>query len=103
MDFECGEVGAQCGDGGCGAFDEGDVRGAAAESLNSDGAGAGVEVGKAGSFDARREDVEDRLAEAVAGGTRGHAGGRGERAAAIGAGDDTHGDRRTRIGRQNTD
>ena len=82
-----------------GALDECDVRCTAAQRLDADSAGAGVEIGEARAFDLRREDVEERFAQAIAGGARRHAARRGERAAAIGAGDDTHGDRRTRTGR----
>ena len=48
-DAERAEVGADRGERGRGAFREEDVRGAAAEGLDADGSGAGVEVREAGS------------------------------------------------------
>ncbi len=72
------EVGAECGEGWVGALGEEDVGCAAAERLDADGAGAGVEVGEAAAVEARREDVEEGLAQAVAGGTRAGAAGRGQ-------------------------
>ena len=82
-DAERGEVGAEGAEGDGAALGEEDVGGAAAEGLDADGAGAAVEVGEAGVGDAGREDVEEGLAEAIAGGPGGVAG-RGRRGAANG-------------------
>jgi hypothetical protein len=92
---EPGQIGAQRGDGGCGALDKGDMRCAAAQRLDADCAGAGVEIGEARAFNVRREDIEEGFAQAVAGRARCHAAWRGERTSAIGAGDDTHEARKT--------
>ncbi len=89
-DFESGQVGSDGGDGGGGFFGEGDVGGAAAEGLDSDGAGAGVKIGEAAAGNAGRDDVEEGLAEAVAGGAGEVAARGGERTGAVGAGDDAH-------------
>ena len=53
-DFEGSEIRLQGGDGGGGAFDEGDVRCTAAERLDANGSCAGVEIGEARAFDVRR-------------------------------------------------
>ena len=84
------QVGADGGQRRRGFFREPDVGGAAADRLDADRAGAGVEVDEAGPGDARREDVEEGLAQAVAGGARAAAARGDERARAIGAGDDAH-------------
>ena len=94
-DAEAGEIGAERGERGVGFLDEGDVGGAAAEGLNADGSGAGVEIEKARAGDlrslgSRRKYVEEGLAEAVAGGARGKAGRRGESAGTELASDDAH-------------
>ena len=69
-DLERGKIFADGGQrGGC-VFREPDVRCAAADGLNADGAGAGVEIDESRAFDAGGEDVEKRFAEAVAGGAR---------------------------------
>ena len=60
------------------------------EGFDADGSGAGVEVDEAGAFDAGLEDVEEGLAEAVAGGTGGCSARGVELARAIGSGDDAH-------------
>jgi hypothetical protein len=54
-------------------FDEGYVGGAAAEGFNAYGASAGEDVKEARAYNARTEDVEERFAKAVAGGTEGEA------------------------------
>jgi hypothetical protein len=46
-------------------FDEGDVRSAATDGFNADGAGSGITVKHARAFNARRQDVEQRFAEFV--------------------------------------
>jgi len=71
-------------------FDEGYVGGAAAEGFDADGAGAGEDVEEAGADYAGTEDVEERFAKAVAGGTEGEAFEAFEDAAAVFAGDDAH-------------
>src|SRR5207237_1776342 len=50
------------------ALDEGDERRAARQRLDADGARPGAEVQEARARDARREHVEERLAQAVRGG-----------------------------------
>src|SRR5580704_3376997 len=72
-------------------FDEGYVGGAAAEGFDAYGAGASEDVEEAGAYDAGAEDVEERFAEAVAGGTKGEALEALQDAAAIFAGDNAHG------------
>jgi len=89
-DLEGGEVGAQRGEGGGGVLGEPDVGGAAAEGLDADCAGAGVEIEETAIGDARGEDVEEGLAEAVAGGAGGGAPWGDELAGAMGSGDNTH-------------
>ena len=54
-------------------FDEGYVGGAAAEGFYANGAGAGEDVEEAGADYAGAEDVKERFAEAVAGGTESEA------------------------------
>ena len=73
-------------------FDEYDFGGTAAERFDADGAGAGEHVEEAATGDASREDIEERLAEAVAGGAKGKALEAFELAAAKSSGDDAHGD-----------
>ncbi len=85
------EVLAKSGEGGAVAFGEEDVGGAAAEGLDADSSSAGVKVGESGAGKGWRENVEEGLAEAVAGGagagsTRGD-----QRPRAVKAGDDAHG------------
>ena len=89
-DFEGGEVGAQGGEGGGGVLGEPDVGGAAAERLDADGSGAGVEIEETAVGDTRGEDVEEGLAEAVAGGAGGGALGGSELARTMDSGDDAH-------------
>ncbi len=84
------EVGADGSEGGFGLLGEEDLHGSAAESLDADGSGAGVEVGEAAVGDAGREDVEEGLAQAVAGGP-GSSSARGDQlAGAVGSGDNAH-------------
>ncbi len=71
-------------------LDEDGFAGAAAEGLDADGAGARVEIKKNSAGDARREDVEEGLAEAVAGGAHVQASRRVERARAELSGNDAH-------------
>ncbi len=66
--------------------------GAAAEGFDAYGAGAGEDVEEARACDAGAKDVEERFAEAVAGGTEREAFQALEDAAAIFAGDDAHGE-----------
>jgi len=49
--------------------------GSAADGLKADGAGAGVKIEEGGALDAGSENVEERFAEAVGGGSGGKAGG----------------------------
>ena len=84
------EVFAEGGEGGGGVFAEPDVGCSAGEGFDAYGSGAGVEVDEAGAFDAGLEDVEEGLAEAVAGGAGGGSAGGLELARAIGSGDDAH-------------
>jgi Zn-dependent protease/CBS domain-containing protein len=90
-DFEGFEVGADGGERGLGLLGEPDVSCAAAEGLDADGTGAGVEIGEAAVGDAGREDVEEGLAQAVAGRARVGATRGDELARAMGSGDDAHG------------
>jgi len=76
--------------GGRVIFDEGNVGGAAAESFNADGAGAGEDVEKARADNAGAEDIEKRFAQAVAGGTKSEPLQALQDTAAIFAGDDAH-------------
>ena len=62
----------------------------AAEGFDADGSRAGVEIDEDRVLDARGEDVEERLAQAVAGGACVEAFGGDEWAGAIGSGDDSH-------------
>jgi len=71
-------------------FDEGYVGGAAAEGFDADGASAGEEVEEARADYARAEDVEERFAKAVAGGTEREALQALQDTAAVFAGDDAH-------------
>ena len=71
-------------------FDEDYVGGAATEGFDADGAGAGEDVEKSGAYDAGAEDVEERFAKAIAGGTKREAFEALQDAAAVFAGDDTH-------------
>jgi len=90
LQLERGDVGAD-GERGFGlAFGKPDEVCAAAEGLDADGAGAGVEVGELGAFDTGREDVEERFAEAIAGGTGFEAFGGLEDSGAEFSGDDAH-------------
>jgi hypothetical protein len=89
-DLEGREIRAEGGDGGGGLLGEPDVESAAADGLDADGAGAGVEIDEAAAFNTRGEDVEEGLAEAVAGGAGFGATGRDELTGTVGAGDDAH-------------
>jgi len=84
------EVGADGFDGGGCVLSEVDVERAAGDGFDANGTGAGVEVDEARAGDARADDVEECLAQAVTGGTGLHAAGSGEDAGAEFAGDDAH-------------
>ena len=71
-------------------FSEPDVGGSAAEGLDADGTGSGVEVDEAAGVETGGEDVEEGLAEAVAGRPSGGAFGGDEPARAEEAADDAH-------------
>ena len=71
-------------------FDEGYVGGAAAEGFDADGASAGEDVEESRAYYAGAEDVEERFAQAVAGGTESEAFQALQDAAAVFAGDDAH-------------
>ena len=88
--MECGEILADEFCGGRVIFEEGYVGGAAAEGFDAYGAGAGEDVEEARAYDAGAEDVEERFAKAVAGGTEREAFQALQDAAAIFAGDDAH-------------
>jgi len=89
-DFERVEIVANQFCGGRVVFDEGYVGGAAAEGFDAYGAGTGEDVDEARPYDSGAEDVEERFAQAVAGGTESESFQAFEDAAAIFAGDDTH-------------
>ncbi len=89
-DAEAGEVGAENFESSRGALDKGDLRSAAAERLDADSTGARVEVEKDGAFYAGSKNVEEGLAQAVAGGAGGQARGRSEGARTETSGDDAH-------------
>ena len=76
--------------GGGVIFDKGYVGGAAAEGFDAYGAGAGEDIEEARANNAGAEDVEERLTEAVAGGTEGEAFEAFQDTAAVFAGDDAH-------------
>ncbi len=80
-------------EGGSGrmVFDEHNFTGTATKRFDADGASAGEEVEEAAAGDASSQDVEKRLAEAVAGGAKGKALEALELAAAKCSGDDAHG------------
>ena len=86
-----GEIGVKGFEGGRGVFGEPDVACAAAEGFDADGSRAGVEVGEGGVGQAGSEDVEQGLAQAVAGRAGGGSGWSGEEAGTISSGDDAHG------------
>ncbi len=80
-----GDVGAQRGEGGAVALDEGRGGGAAGQRLQPERAGAGESVEHGGALDQRtsapwrvQQHVEQRLAQPVGGRTGGGAGRRGE-------------------------
>lgn len=89
-DCERCEVATNQDSGGGVVFDEDDFEGAAAESFDADGAGAGEDIEEAGARDVGTEDVEEGFAEAVAGRAERGALEAFEDAAAIFAGDDAH-------------
>ena len=91
-DFERVEILADEFCGGGVIFDEGNVGGAAAECFDADGSGAGEDVEKAGADHARPEDVEERFAQTVAGGTKSEPLQAFQDTAAIFAGNDAHGE-----------
>jgi hypothetical protein len=90
MEAEGAEIFAQGAEGGRGVLDEDDVGRAAAEGLDADGSGAGEEIGEDSVSDARSEDIEEGLAEAVRGGAGGVAAGSDELAGAKFASDYAH-------------
>jgi len=71
-------------------FEEGYVGGAAAEGFDADGAGAGENVEEARARYGGAENVEERFAQAVAGGTESEAFQALQDTAAIFSGDDAH-------------
>ena len=89
-DFEGVEILADEFCGGRVIFDEGYLGGAPAEGFDAHGAGAGEYVEEARACDRGAEDVEERFAQAVAGGTESEAFQALQYAAAIFAGDDAH-------------
>ena len=89
---------ADQGDGGGIAVDEEDVASAPADGFDSDGAGAGVEIDEEGIGDGWAEDVEERFAEAVAGGADGLGAGSFQATAAIFSGDYAHESPRSFVG-----
>ncbi len=90
-DAKSGEVNVQGFEGGRGVFGEPDVACAAAKGFDPYGSGASVKVGKCGAGQAGRENVEQGLAQAVAGGAGGRSGWGGKEAGTVGSGDDAHG------------
>ena len=72
------------------ALQEKGVRSAAAERFNAHRAGAGVGIQENGAGDARRQDIEQRFAQAVGRGTRGRAGNAPQSPRTEFAGDDAH-------------
>lgn len=89
-DFEVLQVGAEGFEGRTAVLGEVDVSGSAADGFEAHGSGAGEEVYETAAGDARREDIEQGFAEAVAGGAGVGAGGRCQEAGTVLAGDDTH-------------
>src|SRR5260370_30568676 len=84
------EIAANQGDGWGVIFDEDDFGGAAAEGFDADGAGSGEEIDEAGAGNVGGQHVEERFAEAVAGGAQGEAFEALEDTASVGSGDDAH-------------
>jgi hypothetical protein len=89
-DAEGIEIGANQGGGGAAVFDEDGPARAAAERFDSNRAGSGIEIGEGGAFNARRQNVKQRLAKAVRRGARVEAGQGFENSSAKLAGDDAH-------------
>ena len=89
-DFERVEILADEFCGGRVIFDKGNMGGAAAEGFDADGAGAGEDVKETRAYDAGAEDVEERFAKAVAGGTEREPLQALQDTAAIFAGNDAH-------------
>ncbi len=89
-DLERVEILADEFGGGRVIFNEGNVSGAAAESFNANGAGSGEDVEEARADYAGAENVEESLAQAVAGRTKREALQALQDTAAIFAGDDAH-------------
>ena len=85
------EVLAENADDGGGLFDENRTGGAAAQGFEAKGAGAGVGVENRGVGEIRLEHVEEGELFAGAHGVSGGAGGGGEGAALVGAGEDVKG------------
>jgi len=73
-DIEVRQVRLEGLQGGCGFFGEEGVGRATGDGFDADGAGSGEEIGEAAALDTGAEDVEEGLAEAVAGGASAGAG-----------------------------
>ena len=87
---EAGKICAQNFLCGRRTFNKSHVRGTSADGLNTHGARPGIEIQKNGAPDARGQNVEKRLAQPIARGPGGKAGGRLKRARAKCSGDDAH-------------
>lgn len=98
-DAERGEIGANRCDRRWCLLDEGAVPSAAAECLKTDGAGSGIKISKAGTLDARREHVEEGLAQAIAGGSGGRPAWGDQLSRPIGTRYDPHASLRVNAGR----
>ncbi len=85
-----GEIGVQGFEGGRRILGKPDVARAAAEGFDADSSGAGIKVGEGGAGHAGSEDVEQGLAQTVAGGAGGGAGWCGEETGTVASGDDAH-------------
>ncbi len=89
-DLEVGQVGFEGFERRRSVLCEEDVRGAARDGFDADGTGSGEEVGEAAARDAGAEDVEEGLAEPVAGGAGVGSGRGGEDSGPVDSGDDAH-------------
>ena len=72
-------------------LEEHNFSGTAAERFDADGTGAGEKIEEAATWNAFSKDIEERFAEAVAGGAKGQALEAFKLAAAKCSGDDAHG------------
>src|SRR5712692_4458805 len=79
----------QRGSGGV-IFDEDDFGSAAAEGFDADGAGSGEKIDESRAEDVGGQHVEERFAQAVAGGAQGEAFEAFQDAAAVDSRDDAH-------------